>query len=333
MTFKISEPEDTRRNMFSKFFHRFKIELMRRALLFVLMLLISSCSKLFEGESPPDSWAYQLQNADPRETASSNFDIIVMDYSRDGTDSGAYTSSDIVLIKNAGKIPIAYLSIGEAENYRFYWQSFWDTLPPSWLGPENPNWPGNYAVRYWDTIWQRIIFTYIDRILSQGFRGLYLDKVDEFEFWSSEDSIMTEREAADRMIDFIISIANYCKSRAGTDFYIIPQNGENLIYYDNTGELLREVSGWGVEDLFYNGTLPQPSEITAERCQYLDLVKNSGRIVLSVDYVDDGTGYQEGNKTRIDDYRAKALSRGYIPYAARSDRELDELNIIDDIQH
>jgi len=306
---------------------------MRRILIFTLIILASGCSKLFETGMTLDSWAYQLQNADPREIAATNFDIIVMDYSRDGTDSGAYTSGEISLLKNSGKIPIAYLSIGEAEDYRFYWQDLWDTLPPTWLGPENPNWPGNYAVRYWDTTWQRIIFTYIDRILSQGFRGLYLDKVDEFEFWSSEDSIMTEREAANRMIDFIISISNYCKSRAGTDFYIIPQNGENLIYYDNTGELLREVSGWGVEDLFYNGVLPQPPEIIEERCEYLNVVKNSGRIILSVDYVDDGTGYQGDNRARIDDYRAKAISRGYIPYAARSDRELDELNIIDGIQH
>lgn len=320
-------------NVFSKIFNHFKISPMRFAFLFVLIVLSSGCSKLFESENPLDSWAYQLQNADPHEIVSTNFDIIVMDYSRDGTDSGAYTSSDIELIKVAGKIPIAYLSIGEAENYRFYWEDSWDTLPPEWLGPENPNWPGNYAVRYWDSAWQHIIFTYIDKILAQGFRGLYLDKVDEFEFWSSEDSIMTERDAAIRMINFIVSIVNYCKSREGADFYIIPQNGENLIYHDNTGELLREVSGWGVEDLFYDGVLPLSSEVTAERCQYLDVVKNSGRFILSVDYVDDGTGYQGDNKVRIDDYRAKALSKGYIPYAARSDRELDELNIVDDIQH
>ncbi len=298
-----------------------------------LFFILSGCSRILDNENAIDSWAYQLQNADPHEIAATNFDIVVIDYSRDGTDSEAYTSNEINLIKEAGKIPIAYLSIGEAENYRFYWQDSWDTLPPEWLGPENPEWPGNFAVRYWDTTWQRIIFSYIDRILNQGFRGLYLDKVDEFEYWSSEDSIMSEREAATRMIDFIVSIANYCKTRAGTDFYIFPQNGENLIYYDDTGELLREISGWGVEDLFYDGTLPQPPELTEERCQYLDIVRNSGRFILSVDYVDDGSGYQGSNRVRIDDYRAKAISKGYIPYAARSDRELDELNIIDNIQH
>ena len=38
------------------------------------------------------------------------------------------------------------------------------------------------------------------------------------------------------------------------------------------------------------------------------------------------------NKERIDDYREKALSKGYIPYVAMSDRELDELNIIEGVQ-
>jgi len=309
-----------------------KFHIMKWIALLIIAFLAAGCSKIFQGDENPESWAYQLQNADPHEIASSGFDIIVMDYSRDGTAENRYSPSDISLIKDAGVLPIAYISIGEAEDYRFYWNTSWDSLPPSWLGPENPNWRGNYAVRYWDTTWQRIVYTYLDTIIWQGFRGVYLDKVDEFEYWSSEDSIMSEQEAADRMINFVVAIARYCKSRAGEDFYIIPQNGERLIRYDSNGELLREISGWAVEDMFYDGILPIPGAITAERAQYLQVVLNTGRIVLSVDYVDDGSGYVGANKIRIDDYREKAISHGYIPYAARSDRELDELNIINGIQ-
>lgn len=296
------------------------------------IFLLSTCSMNTGEREGFSSWAYQLQNTDPSEVASSGFDLIVMDYSRDGTEEGEYSHDEINLIVRGGVTPVAYISIGEAENYRFYWDSTWDSVPPPWLGPENPGWQGNYAVKYWHYEWHRIIFSYLDRILSQGFKGVYLDKVDEFEYWSGQDSTISEEEAADSMISFIVEIAHYCKSRAGEDFLVIPQNGERLLRFDDDGFLLREVSGWAVEDLFYNGTLPNPPGVVQERLRYFDIVLNSGRFVLSVDYVDDGSGYQGANRERINDYRSKALAANLIPYAARSDRELDELNIIDGIQ-
>lgn len=82
---------------------------------------------------------------------------------------------------------IAYMSIGEAENYRFYWKQDWKTGSPSWLREENPEWPGNYAVRYWHPDWKKIIYgnsdAYLDRILAAGFDGVYLDKIDVFEYF------------------------------------------------------------------------------------------------------------------------------------------------------
>ncbi|TAN37800.1 MAG: hypothetical protein EPN23_04615 [Verrucomicrobia bacterium] len=43
----------------------------------------------------------------------------------------------------------AYLSIGEAGDYRGYWEKEWSAQPPTWLGAENPDWKGNFKVRYW----------------------------------------------------------------------------------------------------------------------------------------------------------------------------------------
>ena len=40
----------------------------------------------------------------------------------------------------------AYLSLGEAEDYRFYWQPSWNSRKPAWLHGENPGWRGNYLV-------------------------------------------------------------------------------------------------------------------------------------------------------------------------------------------
>ncbi len=282
------------------------------------------------------SWAYQLQNADPEEIATSNFDIIVIDYSRDGTDSGMYNPEEIEMIKESGKIVLAYLSIGEAEDYRFYWNDSWRENPPEWLGKENPEWPGNYPVRYWYEEWHEIIIRYVDKIISQGFNGLYLDRIDVFEYWSNPDNgenfTISVEEAAKLMIDFVLKIAYYCRVERGiNDFLIVPQNGENILEYDN-GSYLDAISGIGIEDLWYEGLKPKDPEEISCRMHYIDIIKEAGKIVLSVEYVDDGSGYVGENKQRIDDYYSKARSKGYIPYAALCDRKLDELNIIDGIQ-
>ena len=72
------------------------------------------------------TWAYQLQNIQPVTIAADNsFQLIVIDYSADGTDAMKFSSSEILTIKNSGKKAIAYISIGEAEDYRTYWQSSW----------------------------------------------------------------------------------------------------------------------------------------------------------------------------------------------------------------
>lgn len=285
------------------------------------------------------NWAYQLQDADPEQIAKSGFDLIVMDYSKDGSEDGEYSPEEIQKIKDAGVIPIAYISIGEAEDYRFYWKEEWYTNPPEWLGRGDQDWEGNYAVKYWSDEWKAIIHAYLDRIIAQGFSGVYLDKVDEFEYWADqdndEDEYLSEEEAAKRMIELIMDIVNYCREKVEGEFYIIPQNGEMILKYDD-GTLLSAVSGWSAEDLFYNGTEPWGDEeiewILKNRIPYLDMVLSKGKPVFSVDYVDDGSGYSGANKEGIDDYRRKAISKGYIPYVAISDRELDELNIIEGVQ-
>jgi len=278
-----------------------------------------------------------LQNADPEEIANSGFDLIVMDYSYDGSEDGEYSPQEIQLIKSGGVIPIAYLSIGEAEDYRFYWRDEWSENPPDWLGKENPEWEGNYPVKYWVDEWKDIIFSYLDRIISQGFAGVYLDRIDSFEYWSDpdngEDIVLSEEDAAIKMINFVLEIAEYCRETRGlSNFYIIPQNGERILEYDKNGIYLETISGIGIEDLWYKGLDPNPAQVVEERIQYIDQVAIAGKIVLSIDYVDDGSGYKGENKERIDDYVSKAREQGYIPYVGQSDRALDELVIIPGVQ-
>ncbi len=117
-----------------------------------------------------------------------NYDVIIMDCFFDEQE---YTSEEVSTLKtkeNGGsRLVISYMSIGEAEDYRYYWQSGWKSNPPNWLAGENPDWGGNYKVRYWVKEWQNIIYgnesSYIYKIIMAGFDGVYLDIIDAFEYF------------------------------------------------------------------------------------------------------------------------------------------------------
>ncbi|MDI6886423.1 MAG: endo alpha-1,4 polygalactosaminidase [archaeon] len=70
------------------------------------------------------------------------------------------------------------------------WSFFWSSQQPSWLAAENPVWPGNYKVRYWDSAWQKIIYgsddADLDKILDAGFDGVYLDIIDAYEYFEQQ---------------------------------------------------------------------------------------------------------------------------------------------------
>src|SRR5688500_19784659 len=45
------------------------------------------------------SWAYQLDGIDPRAVASSDFDLVVVDYSRDGSDATALGPAQVAAMR------------------------------------------------------------------------------------------------------------------------------------------------------------------------------------------------------------------------------------------
>ncbi|MEA1904575.1 MAG: endo alpha-1,4 polygalactosaminidase, partial [Candidatus Hadarchaeota archaeon] len=103
-----------------------------------------------------------------------NYDIIIIDlFYNDVVLIASEVTSLRVKANGGARLIIAYMSIGEAEDYRYYWQTEWETNPPSWLAEENPEWPGNYKVRYWYEDWQDIIYggnnSYLKKILDAGF--------------------------------------------------------------------------------------------------------------------------------------------------------------------
>ena len=119
---------------------------------------------------------------------STNYDILIMDCFFDDV---LFTFEEVTQLKakqNGGqRLVISYMSIGEAEDYRYYWQSSWSVGNPTWIKNENPDWEGNYKVLYWDVGWQAIMYgnndSYLKKILDAGFDGVYLDIIDAFEYF------------------------------------------------------------------------------------------------------------------------------------------------------
>jgi cysteinyl-tRNA synthetase len=126
--------------------------------------------------------------------SNTNFDVFIMDAFFWGK---VFTKDDLNRIRtkeDGGKrLLISYMSIGEAEDYRFYWQEEWDRTELSWIDSENPNWPGNFKVKYWNPDWKKIIYgendSYTQLIIDAGFDGVYLDIIDGFWYFENKEKI------------------------------------------------------------------------------------------------------------------------------------------------
>jgi cysteinyl-tRNA synthetase len=241
------------------------------------------------------NWLYQLQNLNFNLVKDAGFDILVTDYSWDGTEEKEYKAGQIKRLKSITKMVIlSYLSIGEAEDYRFYWKS----IPKEIIDAENPSWEGNYKVKYWDNRWKKIIFEYIDRIVDMGFDGLYLDLIDAYQYFEK-----TKSDAKDLMINFVVEIANYCREKKGLkDYIIVPQNGEELL---TEKRYLDVISGIAREEVYFRA-MDIPSEDEKEAEFYLDIALKNGKKVLTVDYCT--------NISNIREVYKKAGAKGYVPY-------------------
>ncbi len=190
--------------------------------------------------------------------------------------------SDLAALHARGQTVLAYFSIGEAENYRGYWQAAWLRQRPAWLLKENPEWAGNYRVRYWQTEWQRLILARLDEILHAGFDGMYLDIVDGYEHFehgqAGRRNPETGRSYREDMIAWVTQLADYARKRQ-PNFRVVPQNGIALL---SDSQYRATIDAIGIEDLFTEGNKPQPAAQIAENLTLLALLQ--AKPVLLTEY-------------------------------------------------
>ena len=257
------------------------------------------------GKFAPASMAYVLQGEGlsknraeaVRLLAQCGRDLIVVDYSYDGGAGGKWTPEEIAAIRNGkpGRKVVAYISIGEAEDYRDYWKREWDKDKdgkpdpgaPAFLCAANPDWKGNYRVRYWNKDWQAIILRYVDAVVAQGFDGMYMDIVDGFEFFEEDKGDWIDNRPNPEtgstyrrdMIEWVKTLATRARAQR-KDFILIAQNASQLLEHP---DYLETISAIGCEDLFTNGNKKQKTKETDYILGFLK--KAQGRIpILCIEY-------------------------------------------------
>ncbi len=251
------------------------------------------------------SWYYHLDKISVDHMAKQTADVIVMDYATTGG-RVPLTAEEVARIKKrpdgSKRIVLSYMSIGEAEQYRFYFRDEWKQDPPEWLEEENCAWPGAHKVMFWHDQWKDIVWrgrkSYLKRIIDAGFDGVYLDRVDIYDVYPNRPTARAD------MIQFIKDLSATAK-KLKPGFFVVPQNADDLL---NEPDYRAVIDGLGREDMLYGagetGKRNPAREITHSQAN-LDLLLWEWKPVLAVEYLQ--------TQAAIDIARKEMLGRGLVP--------------------
>jgi len=329
-------------------------------IIFFPMLLLIACGDNDDGTEPSPfnnvirtsttlngieifTWMYQIQWLDENTTIdeldATPYDMLVVEpghnFKTDVYDINYLVSSLKQKPNGDERLLLAYIDIGQAEDYRTYWESTWvaptetDIGSPDFLLTIDPDgWSGNYPVAYWDTRWQNIWLGangIIEILADVGFDGVYLDWVEAYDDdkvleAAAAQGINTEHE----MMTLIEGIRDLGKS-INSDFLVVPQNAPYLLDAD-PDRYISIIDALATEDTWFYGEGdvlwedPNAGDLTggdrhagdystvnriAQSKKYLDL----GIPVFSVDYC---ISESNAEQTYINAYES-----GFIPLVTR----------------
>jgi cysteinyl-tRNA synthetase len=261
-----------------------------------------------------ENWGYWLSSLEIPGVVAAPHDLLVIDseLSANRLFEREYDNREVARMKRradgSSRILLAYFSIGEAEQYRPYWNQDWSyaSKRPAWLGRENSRWAGNFSVQYWDPEWQQILFgtpeSYLERIIARGFDGVYLDRADAFFQWKK-----LNRSARADMALLIARLADQAR-RINPQFLVVMQNAEELL---EDAAVLNAIDGIAKEDLLFGvrrAEEPNKPDDIEWSVQLLQQAQKSGRKVLVVEYLKD--------REKMASAAVRLREEGFIPYFA-----------------
>lgn len=209
-----------------------------------------------------NSWFYYL-GFEPtvntlNQMINSNYDLVVIEPIF--TDKGNADFPISALVADLHNAPrpkqvIAYIDIGQAEDWRTYWQGGWGIGNPSWIVANDPDgWEGNFPVAYWHPEWQDIwlnnVDGYLKKLIDAGFDGIYLDWIEAY---SEENTVEAARVAGvdpkAKMIEWVGKLKAYGIAR-NPNFLVIAQNSAELVESD---EYVSIIDGLAQEQTWFDG--------------------------------------------------------------------------------
>lgn len=208
-------------------------------------------------------WAYQLQKQDRGNNidklANSHYDMLVIDQTRSLKGDEDYDSKkDVSRLKKSSnsrsgrKLVVCYIDVGEAESYRWYWQQDWEIGNPDWIVAEDPDgWDENYPVKFWRQEWTDIMKESINRIVEDGYDGIYLDWLEVYAFERVAEA--AEAEGLDPIAEltkFVGELRGYAREKK-PDFLFIAQNAAELGTFAGYTEFFDAIAQ---EAIWFDGT-------------------------------------------------------------------------------
>ena len=284
-------------------------------------------------------WAYQIQSEEVdgnlQKLADSLYDLLVIDDLRSVQDEESFDmKSNISMLHSSlgsqgqPKLVLAYMDIGEAEGYRWYWQANWTIGNPDWIVAADPEgWADNYPVLFWRSEWKSILFgyaaSYLDKVMADGFDGVYLDWIEAATFEPVVSAAVREnKNPRAEMIALVAELAAYARAQKPS-FLVVPQNALDLARPQDaiTRRYLDTIDAIAQEAVWYDGTSEQiqgdlPSSYTEELLHDLAIFQGAGKSVFTVDYAQ--------QSEHVAYAYAQAEAHGFIEYVTL--RELDKLS-------
>ncbi len=247
-------------------------------ILCIAAILLASCNGPPISDSPVSldgvaTWAIQLQGLDRAgaidRLARADVDLVVIESMNTMRDHADFPIVPVVRQVKATpgamlprKLCLAYLNVGQAEDYREYWGEDWVSprsdapgSPAFLLAADPDGWAGNWPVAYWDRRWRAILFgspeALLERAIEQGFDGVMLDWVAG---WSRPLVSAAAREAgvdpAAAMADLIRELGRRARTlRPG--FLLLLNDGAPLL--ERIPSLSECVDGVVRESVWFTG--------------------------------------------------------------------------------
>lgn len=187
--------------------------------------------------------------------AASNYDMVVIEPIYTEAENTDYPiRATLAHLHQNRRIVLAYIDIGQAEEWRTYWQSGWRIGTPTWIVANDPDgWDGNYPVAFWHPEWKQIWLGpngLVADLARQGFDGVYLDWVEAY----SDDSVMSAarqdgKDPRREMIRFVAEIGQAGRAVA-PQFIVVAQNAAELAA--DRG-YRRSIDGLAQEQVWFDG--------------------------------------------------------------------------------